>query len=231
MLQNRAIAYTSSWLNTLLIGSVLATIVVFILLFLQPFEPFSDYEAYQNLKLIGYGFCIIIPILIIHFLEEFWFKSNNSKWFIHQEIIILTIGFFFISISAYFYNTYVVNDLSIETNYILQWIKDFGLPFTPIFMPIWIYLRFRFSKVLIKLPIKRGQSTINIVGNNKDENLSFLEEDFIMAKAQANYVDIYYLQEERIQKEMIRHSISGIQELITSAQQIHRSYLVNPLMI
>ena len=35
----------------------------------------------------------------------------------------------------------------------------------------------------------------------------------------------------RLKKEMIRFTISGLIDLIPSAQQIHRSYLVNPLHI
>lgn len=231
MFQNRSIAYTSSWLNTFFVASILGTVIVFILLFLKPFESESETVTFQNIKLIGYGFCIIPSILILHFFEEYWFKKTKNKWYLHQEIVVLTFGFFFISIVSYFYNTYIVNDFTVDTNYILQWVKEFGAPFAPIFMPLWIYLRFRFSKVVIA-PIQiKKESRITLKGNNQNEVLHFLETDFVMAKAQANYVDVYYLEENQLKKEMIRHSISGINELISSAQQIHRSYLVNPSMI
>lgn len=231
MFQNRTIAYTSSWLNTFFIASILGTIIVFILVFLKPFESDNEIVNYKNIKLVGYGFCIIPSILILHFFEEYWFKKTNEKWFLHQETIVLFVGFFFISIVSYFYNTYIVNDFTVDTNYILQWIKEFGAPFAPIFMPLWIYLRFRFSKVVIT-PIQiKKESTITLKGNNQNEVLKFLEKDFVMAKAQANYVDVYYLEENQLTKEIIRYSISGINELIPSAQQIHRSYLVNPSMI
>ncbi|MDY2586820.1 LytTR family DNA-binding domain-containing protein [Winogradskyella aquimaris] len=231
MLQNRAIAYTRSWLNTFFLSTILATIIVFILIFLQPFDTYTNDTPYKNLKLLGYSLCIIIPILILHVLEEYWFKKNNNKWFLFQEIIILTLGFFFIAILCYFYNTYIVNDLEVNSGYILQWVVEFGVPFIPIFMPLWIYFRFRFSKVVINPALIKNQAVVNIKGNNQNEVLSFPEQDFVMAKAQANYVDIYYLKENEIQKEMIRYTISGLLELIPSAQQIHRSYLVNPAMI
>lgn len=231
MFQNRAIAYTSSWINTFFLSSILATIVVFILIFLEPFDSNSDNVPYQNLKLIGYGLCIILPVLILHFLEQYWFKRNNEKWLLYQEFIILTIGFFFIAIVCYFYNTYIVNDLSMNEGYILQWVKEFGAPFIPIFIPLWVYLRFRFSKVTIKPPVIKNQSVVKIEGQNQNEVLSFPEQNFVMAKSQANYVDIFYLRDNQLQKEIIRYTISGLLESIPSAQQIHRSYLVNPAMI
>jgi hypothetical protein len=231
MLQNRSIAYTSSWLNTFLLSSILGILIVFILIFLKPFESNSQTVSYQNLKLIGYAFCIVLPILMLHFLEEFWFKKNNNKWFLYLELIVLVIGFFFIALTSYFYNTYIVNDLSVDSNYILSWVKEFGAPFAPIFIPLWIYLRFRFSKVFIS-PIQiKKEATVSLKGNNLNEELHFFEKDFVMAQAQANYVDVYYLKNNQLTKKMIRHSISGLTELISSSQQIHRSYLVNPSMI
>ena len=231
MLKNRAIAYTSSWLNTFFLSCILATIIVFILIFLQPFEPYSTDIPYINLKLIGYGLCIIVTLLVIHFLEEYWFHKTNEKWFVFQELIILTIGFFFITILSYFYNTYIVNDLNIETNYVLQWMIEFGMPFIPIFIPLWIYLRFRFSKVVIKIAPIKNQSKIFIKGNNQNEEITFLEKDFVMAKAQSNYVDVYYLKDGELIKIMIRTTLSNLIKSIPSAQKIHRSYIVNPLKI
>jgi hypothetical protein len=231
MLQNRSIAYTKGWLNTFFISGILAAIVICILIFLQPFDTYTSDVSYKNLKLVGYAFCIMIPILILHFFENYWFKKNNEKWLLYQEFFILTLGFFFISILSYFYNTYIVNDLKMNAGYILEWIKEFGAPFIPIFIPLWVYLRFRFSKVIIKSPPIKSQSIVNIQGHNQNETLSFKEKDFVMAKSQANYVDIYYLKENQLQKEMIRYTISGLLELIPTAQQIHRSYLVNPEMI
>ncbi|WP_223034902.1 LytTR family DNA-binding domain-containing protein [Hanstruepera marina] len=231
MFKNKSIAYTSSWLNTFLLSSILGTVIVFILIFLKPFDSDNESVNYHNLKLFGYGFSIVLPILILHFFEEFWFNQNNKKWFLYQEVIVLSIGFFFIALTSYFYNTYIVNDLNVDSNYILSWVKEFGAPFAPIFMPLWIYLRFRFSKVVIS-PIQiKKEATISLKGNNQNEELHFFEKDFVLAKAQANYVDVYFLKNNQLNKKMIRHSISGITELIPSSQQIHRSHLVNPSMI
>jgi len=93
MILKKSIAYTSSWLSTLYISTILASITVFILIFLQPFDTYADNITNKNLKLIGYATCILFPILFIHILEGYWFKLNHKKWYLYQELITLFIGF------------------------------------------------------------------------------------------------------------------------------------------
>ncbi len=231
MFLNRAIAYTKGWLNTFFVSAILAVIVVFIIVFLKPFDSLNDDVLFQQIKLVGYSLCIVIPIMMLHLFENLWFAKTKEKWFVYQELVILVVGFLFISATSYFYNTYVVNDMTMETNYIFQWMMEFGLPFTPIFMPLWIYLRFRFSKVVIQIDSLKKNSKVTITGANRNEELSFMEGDFILAKAQSNYVDIFFLEDGKITKKMIRTTLSNLVKLIPSAQQIHRSYLVNPQKI
>lgn len=226
----RSIAYTSNWLHTLMLSCILAFAIVFILIFLQPFDSYQSEMPFKNLKLFGYSACIILPIMFIHIFEELWFKFSNGKWYVYQEIISLFIGLIFIITASFFYNTIVVNDININLDYILRWAVVYGLPFVPIFIPLWIFLRFKFSTITI-LP-QEGQSEKEIViKGNSQEEIRFAEDQFLLAKSQANYVDIFYLKDEQIHKEMIRFTISGLVELIPSALQIHRSYLVNPAQI
>ncbi len=227
---SRLIAYTSSWYNTFLLSLILATMIVVVLTFLQPFDIYGNEIAYKNLKLIGYGICTILPILLIHILEEFWFRHTYEKWHFYQEIIIIILGFLLILIISYFYNVLLVNN-NIESSNIFQWVKYFGLPFIPIFIPLWIYLRFRFSKITIKPVVDQKAKKILITGNNQNEVIHFLEKNFILAKSQANYVDIYYMDNELLKKEMIRSTLVGIKSKMKSAEQVHRSYLVNPVHI
>jgi hypothetical protein len=221
------ISYNSSWYHTFLVSLLLATMIVVVLVFLQPFDIYGNEIAYKNVKLIGYGICIILPILLIHILEEFWFRCTHEKWYFYQELVAVILGFLLISISAYFYNAFVVND-NIHSSHVFHWVKDFGLPFIPVFIPFWVYLRFRFSKIIIQTNADKKEKTILITGNNQNEFIQFLEKNFVMARSQANYVDVYYIENELIKKEMIRSTLTSLKNKIPSAEQVHRSYLVNP---
>ncbi len=228
---SRSISYTSNWYHTFLVGLILAIMVVVVLIFLQPFDIYGNEIAYKNIKMVGYGICIVLPILLIHVLEEFWFKLTNGKWQVYQELFTLILGFLLISITSYIYNVSLVNNHTIESSHIFHWVKDFGLPFIPIFFPLWVYLRFRFSKITLPFFLDKSTKSIIIAGNNHNEVIEFLERDFIMAKAQSNYVDIYYLKNEILKKEMIRSKFVNLKNKIPSAEQVHRSYLVNPTKI
>ncbi|MBF8455600.1 LytTR family transcriptional regulator [Kaistella sp. G5-32] len=231
MLFKRSIAYTSNWFHTLLLTSILAVLVVFILIFLQPFNTYAIEIPHKNIKVLGYGICIIIPLLFIHVFEQSWFKLNHQKWYLYQEIIVLFSGLLLISSVSYFYNTIVINHLEIEPKNILKWSIIFGLPFAPIFIPFWAYLRFAFSKIVIQPVSVENKIEIVINGNNQNEEVKFSERNFLMANAQSNYVDIYYLKNDVLQKEMIRSTLANIIKEIPSAEQVHRSYIVNPSQI
>ena len=136
---SRSISYTSNWYHTFLVGLILAATVIVILIFLQPFDIYGNEIAYKNIKMIGYGICILLPILLIHVIEEFWFKSTNGKWHIYQELFTLILGFFLISITSYIYNVSVVNNNTIASSHFFPWVQNFGLPFIPIFFPFWVF--------------------------------------------------------------------------------------------
>lgn len=231
MFFKRSIAYTTSWIHTFILSVILASILVFVLIFLQPFDTYTTNIPNKNLKLIGYSFCIIAPLLIIHIIENFWYKFRNHKWNVFQEFIILLTGFLLISLISYFYNTILVNGFEIELHDILNWTLSFSAPFAPIFIPIWAYLRYRFSKVEINTSDSERKTEISIIGSNSNEQIKFLLKDFIMAQAQSNYVDLYFLSENVLKKQVIRSTLSKVINEIPNGQQVHRSFLVNPSFI
>ncbi|GGG97589.1 hypothetical protein GCM10011416_14510 [Polaribacter pacificus] len=85
---------------------------------------------------------------------------------------------------------------------------------------------------LIEVPIStkeqpKKMKSITIVGNNKSESLTIFESDFIFARAQQNYVDVYFNTETGMQQETFRSTLSNIMKQLPKAWQVHRSYLVN----
>ncbi|WP_090078161.1 LytTR family DNA-binding domain-containing protein [Halpernia frigidisoli] len=107
----------------------------------------------------------------------------------------------------------------------------FWFTFRTYFYPFWAYLRFAFSKIIIKPISVENKPEVVIKGNSQNENIKFSEKNFLMANAQSNYVDIYYLKDDVLRKEMIRSTLSNIIKEIPTAEQVHRSYIVNPSQI
>ena len=225
---NRSISFTTQWSNTLWISLVLAAILVVVLVFLQPFDTYSHQDEYKVLKLVGYSLCLIIPIMAMHSVELVVFKKNNSRWFLWNEIVYLIIAFAVISLFCYAYNVVIVNELPLHWSEFGNWLRTFGIPFAPLLLPFWIYLRYRFSKIVIQ-PLKKGSSNlpVSIVGKGNDELLKFNAKEFVMAVAQGNYIDIHLLKEGVTEKHTLRATISGLVGTIPGAQQVHRSYMIH----
>ncbi len=225
---NRSIAFTSSWKSTLKIAAILAGGIVFILIFLQPFDTYGSPMEHKELKLAGYSIGIFFPILIIHFFELILYRKRGQKWFLLDEFLTLLLGFFVISVLSYFYNVIFINEYDVIWNYIWGWTLEFSLPFAPIFIPLWAYLRYRFSQVIIAEHEPDESKLLTIRGENTNEEIVIRDSDFIMAQSQSNYVDIYILNGKgNVEKHIIRQTLSGLVEQIPTAQQVHRSYLIN----
>ncbi len=227
---NKTIAYTKNWKHTLIIAFLLGVLTSTILIFLEPFDTTNDFPL-KKLRLAGYAFCIIIPILAIHYLENYIYKKQKNRWFVLNEAIYISATLFLILLSCFFYHSYVLSDLSMfELSKIWDFIWAFGLPFTPIIVPLWLYLRSKYGA--IKVPLESTdaitkEKKITITGASKTEKITILESQFIYAQSQQNYVYIHFKTGNDVEKIIFRSTLSNIMKQLPNAWQVHRSYLVN----
>lgn len=227
---NKTIAYTKSWKHTLWIALIVGAVLPLLLITLQPFDNSNSF-SYKYIILLGYTLCIIIPILGIHPLENYSYKHQVNRWFIINESIYIVVTGFIIFVFTFFYHFYVVSGLSsFSFTSIWNFIRSYGLPFTPIIIPLWLYLRSKYG--VIEVPLKSTGNAVNnksvtIHGESKSEILTIFESDFIYAQSQQNYVDVYYDIENVIHQKIFRSTLSNIIKQLPNAWQVHRSYLVN----
>lgn len=227
---NKTIAYTKSTKHTVWVALLLGLLLPLLLILLEPFDSSNSFP-YKNLILSGYAVCIIIPILVVHPFENYVYQRQANRWFVTNEIgyIIITLAFIFTC--CFLYHLFVVNGSSSFNNTSLwDFMLSFGLPFTPILVPLWLYLRSKYGT--IEVPLKESENyredkSITIQGENKSEALTLLASSFIYAQSQQNYVEIYYKTKEGIQQQLLRSTLSNIMKQLPSAWQVHRSYLVN----
>ncbi|WBU88426.1 LytTR family DNA-binding domain-containing protein [Cellulophaga omnivescoria] len=227
---NKTIAYTKGWIHTFTIALLLGAFVSILLITLEPFDSNNEF-SYKYLILSGYAFCLIIPILLVHPIENYFYKTQTKRWFVLNECLYIIATTFIVFLFSFFYHFYVVSGLtSFTSKLIWGFIKSFGVPFAPIVVPFWIYLRSKYG--VIEVPLRtiettKSKKSVTIIGNNKSETLTILESDFIFAKAQQNYVDVYYNTENGMQQQTFRNTLSNIMKQLPKAWQVHRSYLVN----
>lgn len=227
---NKTIAYTKNWKHTLLIAFLLGAVIALLLITLEPFDSNTNF-SYKNLILSGYGLCVLLPILVLHPVENYVYKMLTNRWFVLNECIYITSTLFTIFVFSFFYHFFVISGLPSFTHQLIWvFIKSYGIPFIPLIVPLWLYLRSKYGQ--IEVPDYKAENTkklrkITINGVNKTETLTLFESDFVFAKAQQNYVDLYFNTEKGMQQKTFRSTLSNINKQLPKAWQIHRSYLVN----
>ncbi|MFV1451108.1 LytTR family DNA-binding domain-containing protein [Maribacter sp. HS] len=227
---NKTIAYTKKWRHTFLIALVLGVLVPVLLITLEPFDNSNDF-SFKYLILSGYSLCIIIPIILIHPFENYVYNVQTKRWFIINEFFYITGTLLLIFLLSFLYHFFLISlQSSFTSEAVWGFIKSFGLPFIPIVVPLWLYLRSNYGAIEVPfydIENSRSKKTVTIVGNNKSETLTICEADFIYAKAQQNYVDVFYKTDNGMQQETFRNTLSNIMKQLPKAWQVHRSYLVN----
>ena len=71
---------------------------------------------------------------------------------------------------------------------------------------------------------------ITLKGNNKNERLDLLSSDLLLITATDNYVEIYFLEGEKLQKRLFRNTLKSLQEILTNYPEFfrtHKKHLVN----
>ena len=223
---NRQIGYTQSWTSTAAIAAIVGGVFCFILVFLQPFDTYNVEMPFKNLKLIGYFLPVAISIMGIHVLENWWFKQSQ-KWHLYHEIATMILGILIITLLSFLYLNHVVNPKPVPWNEFFIWFRNFGLPFSPIVLVLWLYLRFRFSTIDLGSNPSDADKAYEIEGDNSNEKYRFKWNDFLMARSQSNYVEIVLMEKDTLQKTLIRSTLSKLISQLPDALQVHRSYIIN----
>jgi len=223
---NRQIGYTQSWLSTVVIASIVGAVFCFILVFLQPFDTYDVEMPYKKLKLVGYYFPIVLSILGIHIFENLWYKKSQ-RWYLYHEVIVMILGTFIITLFSFLYLNHVVNESVLPWSEFYSWFVSFGLPFAPILLLLWTYLRFRFSTIQLRTNKSNLDASYEVTGTNSNERYTFRWNDFIMAKSQSNYVELFLIETNNPKKVIIRSTLSKVMNQLPEAIQVHRSYIIN----
>jgi DNA-binding LytR/AlgR family response regulator len=75
-----------------------------------------------------------------------------------------------------------------------------------------------------------AETYIRIESQLKKEELGFYPSQFIYAESESNYVIFYFLQDNIVQKEIIRNTISNVEEQLSHIPwfvRTHRAFIVN----
>ena len=75
-----------------------------------------------------------------------------------------------------------------------------------------------------------SNGNISLIGEGKNEQLQLRVEDFLFARASANYSEIFHLTNNELTKSLLRSSMNNLEEQLhqfNAVERVHRGYLVN----
>lgn len=213
----------------------------FVFVFLLLFEPFGmdRVEANKFLYNLGYGIITASVILFHGFVTMRIFSKffAADKWvvwrsLIHNGIIILPIA---LLNWIYFKNVFKPDDISYSFIEFVFITIGVGILPSPLLI---LYFERKLSSRNKELSEKMNMQLTNPKSFEKRKALIELNsgrinisaEDFLYANSMGNYITIYYFENGRQRKVVIRETMKKFEEMISVCSNIsrcHRSYFVN----
>ncbi len=215
---------------------LIVVVFVFSVIFLNLYEPFnigrwySDSGFIKFLRLSSYGFVIAIVFLFTQFPLRKIFKQQEFSiktyllWLV-LEIALINLVYIFL-----------------YGNPIGNFINDLGFSLKYTLLSIWL----PYSFAILIVYYKNQRDEIEVLKNSankptekrlivfKDENgkikFSVLAADLLLLESTDNYVSVFYILQNKVQRKLLRNSLKNLEEMLKENAIIrcHRSFMVNP---
>ncbi len=218
---------------------LIIVIFIFSTIFLNVFEPFnigrwySDSGIIKFLRLSSYGFVGALVFLFTQFPLRKIFKQQEFK--IKNYLIWLVIEVSLISLVYIFlYGNPIGNFLNDFIYSIKYTLLGICLPYT--FTILVIYYknqRAEIKELQTKISHPAKKQMIAFRDENGKIKFSILSKDLLLLESTDNYVSVYFILENKVQRKLLRNTLKNIEESLKESSTIrcHRSYMVNTLNV
>ncbi len=211
-----------------------------IFLFLLFFQPFNIQNPDFNNRLIilaTFGAITLVLMSIARLIipSIFTLAFSEERWNIKKEIIINLLFVIFNSVAFSFFARYVGKvPISFLTVILIVIISIVAASVIVTINRIYMLklqveeLKSAVPEKLGKLPQKNARIEFDSV--NKNEYFRLLADQLVLIKSASNYIEIYYKEENKLQKKLIRNTLKSTEQLLSKHPEIircHRSFMVN----
>ncbi len=224
-------------------------ITLFIFLFLWGFQPFeiSAYSGNILHLVLGYAavtflvtslFYIVLPsIFPNYFRAEDW---TTGKELLHISLMLLCLGFF---------NLWYSSQIGILRFSWQGWLYfqsyTLAVGVFPLVFLVFFNERIKYAQhhalsdeiMQEKTPTiteATPESPITLTASNGKTVLEIAADRICYIKSEANYVEVFYRQEEALKKELIRNTLTAMEtqlSVVSDFFRCHKSYLVNMQLV
>ncbi len=203
-------------------------LAVWIFVFLYFTEPLdvnelSNTEKLRYLPLYGI-LAAICYILILPFQKWLYYRANNV-WTLKSEFFFVGVFAVITFIVVRSFYLYIVMDNNPYAYSAYYFFTAIYVPAILTILPIVLIGRFALGKYRDK---KVEKEKIEIKGEGTYEGLRLFQSDLIMLEASDNYVEVHYLDNNKLKKQLIRARLSGLEKQHPTMLRTQRSFLINP---
>lgn len=220
-----------------------------VFLFVLFFQPFPLEQLDYNNRLLfvtGFGAITFLSACVTLIFLPLWIpkRFNTSEWESGPPII-LNIFLLIVTTTEFaFYIRYVgKTPLSL---YIM--FKTVLVCLLPVIILIILYRNkslahfigilqeqnnFYFSK-LRDYEENGGEEEIDILSDNKSDNLTLKYKNIVLVKSADNYIEMYYLENDLVEKKLIRNTLKNIESQLANQRNLircHRTSIVNVVYV
>ena len=223
-------------------GKVLLAVFpgIFVALFLNIFQPFTvnnqDGSWAFSLLIAGYGLLATLIILV----TEFLIRPMSTRWLgmkevgLTEDIFWYSWHFLTVAIGMMLYRTFICYGTVIwpPISEVLTMIyRTFMIGCIPMILMLLGKKLYRQQALIQNLDGRAfDQDKLLISGENGKEQLLLEPGQLLFIISSDNYVEVYYQQDEKYKKLILRSSLTRIQDLLVTHPRIircHRSFIVN----
>lgn len=223
-LWTRPLAFERDWRLPLGLGFALGFLVVFVILFLEPWGTGQYQAPWRVLRLSGYGVCVLTPVLLVHGLDLL--RLRGRHWRLGDEVVSKLILGLMVITMTYLYATLVVNRTAPSWNGMLDWTVYILGPVVVLVAAPAVVLRRRLVRAIERR--RHFAETITVVGRNREDRVTLPRDGFVCAEAHQNYVVMHFFKHGQAREHMIRASLNEVEGQLEGSRRVHRSWLINP---
>lgn len=231
-LPGRDLPFVNGWRNTAIIALALGAMSLAVTLLLEPFGTDRYQAPLRTLRLAGGHFLPhLAGFLALHALDRQVYRLQGRRWRVYNALASRAGLIVVIITLSWLYNIRIINDIAPSWQYWADFVVRYGLPGVPVVAPLYLLMSVYLGRYHPEPPPGAGRM-ITISGRNRGERQRMPLASFVFAEAQQNYVAIHALGPDGARThQVIRLSISELEQQIPGALRVHRSYLVNPAHI
>lgn len=206
--------------HNLIVGLLLALWIFIFAFIIRPFDDGTlNFRAWLFMS-IGFSSMAFLCYFILAFAQKRVYEMT-LKWNIKFEVVSLLFFYaiYLFGIFAYYKSPILNGGYSFLEFFLIIFIKV-ALILTPVIILARRYL-------IKRIPIK--EDVLIFKGENKLDVLKINKTDLVCISNAQNYVEIFYIENDKLTSKLIRSSLKQVQGDFTFLVQIHRSHLINPI--